>query len=178
MKISIEQCKYLIDYCNNEGKSVKVIIDSRGNKSFLNKWSDKRTSGRYNSIQHIDIPTDIRNIIIDYCKTNLKLEISKINCQIIKYEEGGFFKKHQDRVAQTKNTDWLWNLNIRLNDDYEGGEFYLENSLYHKPIGKIYHYKSSDWHEVKKVTKGIRYIAAIYITEKDVINDLNIKSLT
>jgi len=57
-----------------------------------------------------------------------------------------------------------------LNDDYEGGEFWLDDELFQGNLpGHVYYYNSTQWHEVKPVTKGIRYSLLCFVRERDLI---------
>lgn len=160
MNLSDKWCRYLIDIAETKN------------------WKTHNTKTYHYQVAHFELDNEIKDIIVSYCKDILKLEISTVNVGIIKYEKDSYFARHQDRLSQSKfNKDFLYNINVRLNDDYKGGEFYLNDSLYHKPVGEIYHYKSSQYHEVKKITEGVRYTAIFYIRERDVIKDLNNKNL-
>ena len=160
MRLSQIECNYLIDF--SETKKGKAY-DTKGH--------------RY-QVTYFELYNEIKDIIVSYCKDILKLEISRVNVGIIKCEKDSFFGRHQDRLSKSEFTkDFLYNINVRLNDDYKGGEFYLDDSPYHKPVGEIYHYKSSQYHEVKKITEGVRYTAIFYIRERDIIKDLNNKNL-
>ena len=160
MNLSNKHCNYLIDISETKN------------------WKTYDTKVHRYQVTNFELDNEIKDIIVSYCKDILKLEISTVNVGIIKYEKDSFFGRHQDRLSESEfNKDFLYNINVRLNDDYKGGEFYLNDSPYHKPVGEIYHYKSSQYHEVKKITEGVRYTAIFYIRERDVIKDLNNKNL-
>ena len=159
MIISKEKCLEIIK---------KVELDS--------KWESrkfKKTISYQTTFFPIDI--ELETQFKDYCKNNLKLDVLDVNLNVLKYEVGDVFARHIDQDPNIeKNSDWLYNINFRLNDDYEGGEFYLNDELFHKPVGEVYHYKSTEYHEVKPITKGIRYSALFYVTFRNTKNEKSI----
>jgi len=111
-----------------------------------------------------------RNRIIEYAKEELNLDIKTAGIHVMKYETGDSFPRHKDRDGKTEfNMDFLYNINVVLNDEFQGGEFYIEDELvtYNKP-GMVYHYKSDVYHEVKQVTSGNRYSALFFIRDRDI----------
>jgi predicted 2-oxoglutarate/Fe(II)-dependent dioxygenase YbiX len=157
--LSIEQCKNLINTAESIG------------------WKPEITKLHNYKVVTFEVNDEIKDIITSYCENNLNLEIKKVNVGIMKYEKDCFFERHIDRYSESEsNHDFLYNINVRLNDDYKGGEFYLNDSPYQKPVGEIYHYKSTEYHEVKRITEGIRYTAIFYIRERDVIKDKSKKN--
>jgi hypothetical protein len=106
--------------------------------------------------------------IINYGREKLGLSILSVNLAVLKYEVGDHFPRHIDRTQEKEfNKDFLYNINVKLNDDYEGGEFFLNDKLFVADVGDVYHYKSTEFHEVKLVTKGLRYSGLFYIRERD-----------
>lgn len=109
-----------------------------------------------------------------YCKKHLNIELNKIDTAIFKYKEGDYILRHVDRFTDVNtkhHTNMLYNINMRLNDDYEGGEFYLKGNPFIQDVGTVYHYKSNDIHEVKPVTAGVRYTILFYIRESYIKRD-------
>lgn len=159
MNLSKKQCDELINYS---------VVDYEDRFTNMHQYSDKL----------FEPNNDVKKSIKEYCYKKLNLVISNVKVGVLKYEKGGFFKRHIDRNSKYDfNKDFLYNINVRLNDDYDGGEFYLNDKPFYKPVGEIYHYKSSEYHEVKQVTKGVRYTALFYIRERDVLENLNNKNL-
>lgn len=161
MYLSQTQCKRLID-----------LAESR------NKWDrirgGSRTSYRTSIIELQD--KDIVNRVEDYCKNRLKVNKVCSKIAIIKYLPGDNIQRHTDAGTDFEDksdfvSSAVYNINIRLNDEFEGGDFFLDDKLYTKPVGEIYHYDSDVYHEVKKVYKGVRYIALITISQRDVMKD-------
>ena len=154
MTFSLSKCNELIQL--SEKKSQWTIVHVEGRRSY------KACS--------IDLDLDLQNDIKHYCKSNLGLNIKNVNTIILKYEVNDFFERHIDHDRYIEfNKDFLYNINVRLNDDFEGGEFWLNDSPHHRSVGEVYHYKSTEWHEVKKVTSGVRYTALFYLRHRDLI---------
>jgi predicted 2-oxoglutarate/Fe(II)-dependent dioxygenase YbiX len=110
----------------------------------------------------------ISNKIIKYSKEILGLSILTVNLAVLKYIEGDYFPRHTDRAGNGFNRDFLYNINLKLNDEYEGGEFLLNDKVLVADVGDVYHYKSTEFHEVKPITKGTRYTGLFYLRERDI----------
>lgn len=159
MKLSEEQCKYLIDTAESK-----------------NQWSRIR-GGSKTSYETVTLAVDddaLIELFSSYCLQELNLQLRPSKVAIIKYQEGDSIQKHIDKGSDFPDPnkftrDAVYNINIRLNENYEGGEFFLDDNLFFKPVGEIYHYNSDVYHEVKKITQGIRYIALISVSYEDTI---------
>jgi hypothetical protein len=118
-------------------------------------------------------------IIIDWVSDKFKTYIEKefsfsitdISILALKYNVGDRFGRHFDRNPNFEhNKDFLYNVNVVLNDNFEGGEFWLDDKPFlNNSTGIGYSYSSTQWHEVKTITKGIRYSMLCYIRERDLI---------
>lgn len=164
MHLSQSQCKRLIDLAENKNKWDRI----RGGS---------KTSYRTSIIELQD--RDIVSKIEDYCKDGLKINKVCSKIAIIKYIPGDSIQRHTDAGTDFKDksdfvSSAVYNINIRLNDEFEGGDFFLDDKLYFKPVGEIYHYDSDVYHEVKEISKGVRYIALVTISQKDVMKHTNI----
>lgn len=104
--------------------------------------------------------------------SNFPFKLKNINVYVIKYTVGQFFGRHNDRNKNSENTkDYVFNINVLLNDDFEGGEFFLDDIKFEGNLpGIAYTYNSSQYHEVKPVKSGIRYAILCYIRERDIIS--------
>jgi hypothetical protein len=166
MNISPEQCKYLINLSESKKGWKRIRFGSK-------------TS--YRTVMFGLDNEEIKYLIIKYCNDYLNITIDNVNVGIIKYETGDLFQRHIDNGGSTHRNlfskDFIYNINVILNDDYEGGEFYLNDKPYPKPPGEIYHYKSNEYHEVKKITNGIRYSALFYIRYQDIIEFQKLKKI-
>ncbi len=84
------------------------------------------------------------------------------------YQEGDRFPIHVDRIQNTEfYYDAVYNVNVMLNEDYEGGEFILDNVEYKQPAGMVYYYESTKPHGVKVVKSGSRYTLIYFVRERD-----------
>ncbi len=76
---------------------------------------------------------------------------------------------HIDRVPESAyHKDFIWNVNIILNNDYEGGYFLINDNQYKLEEGSIYYYKSDTSHGVSKILGGNRYVFLYHIRERDI----------
>lgn len=156
MNLSKQQCQHLIDLAESTYGWNPVI------------WGKtKYLTAPFKNFQ-ID---DITNIIKQYCSENLNLEVDNVNICVLKYEKGWRFERHRDYGGNEFTGDYLYNINVLLNNEYEGGEFYLEDKPYIKPVGEIYHYESSKYHEVKQIKDGTRYSCLFYVRHRDIKNN-------
>jgi len=164
MNLSHTQCKRLIDLAESKNKWDRI----RGGS---------KTSYRTSIIELQD--RDVINRIEEYCKDRLKLNKVCSKIAIIKYLPGDNIQRHIDAGTDFEDksdfvSSAVYNINIRLNDEFEGGDFFLDDKLYAKPVGKIYHYDSDVYHEVKVVTKGVRYIALVTISQSDIMKETKV----
>jgi Rps23 Pro-64 3,4-dihydroxylase Tpa1-like proline 4-hydroxylase len=132
-----------------------------------NQW-EKKTNGVSYQIFIFKPDEFISDKIMKYAKEILGLSILTVNLAVLKYIEGDYFPRHTDRAETTFNRDFLYNINLKLNDEYEGGEFLLNDKVLVADVGDVYHYKSTEFHEVKPITKGTRYTGLFYLRERDI----------
>lgn len=84
------------------------------------------------------------------------------------YKEGDRFPLHVDRIPHTEfYYDAVYNVNVMLNEDYDGGEFLLDGVEYKQPAGMVYYYESTKPHGVKVVKSGLRYTLIYFVRERD-----------
>jgi Rps23 Pro-64 3,4-dihydroxylase Tpa1-like proline 4-hydroxylase len=144
------ECNEIISFCEKE-----------------NQW-EKINNGVNYQIFLFSPNESISDRIINYSKELLGLSILNVNLAVLKYIEGDYFPRHIDRGETGFNRDFLYNINLKLNDDYEGGDFLLNDKVFVAEVGDVYHYKSTEFHEVKPITKGIRYTGLFYVRERDI----------
>lgn len=78
----------------------------------------------------------------------------------IKYESGYYAKRHLDIKA---NKTYL----IMLNDNFEGGELYVNDKLVSFKQGDMVVFDGqTEYHEVKEITSGCREMMVVWITKK------------
>jgi Rps23 Pro-64 3,4-dihydroxylase Tpa1-like proline 4-hydroxylase len=144
------ECNEIISFCEKE-----------------NQW--KKISNGVDYQIFLFTPSEsISDKIIKYSKEILGLSILNVNLAVLKYVEGDYFPRHIDRAGNGFNRDFLYNINLKLNDEYEGGEFLLNDRVFIAEVGDVYHYKSTEFHEVKPITKGVRYTGLFYLRERDI----------
>ena len=158
---TIEECKEIIKYAEDKNSwitSASNHLESKGIQFpnpplMVNMWEHDF----------------FRDKLKEYVKDELKLQVDNAGLDLMKYRVGDSFPRHKDRDGRFEfNMDFLYNVNVVLNDEFDGGEFYLNDELvtYNSP-GMVYHYKSDIYHEVKEVTKGTRYSALFFIRDRD-----------
>ena len=96
--------------------------------------------------------------------------------QFAKYEVGDHYGWHRDTAIPFRKDGKIRKLSITvgLNDDYEGGEMYIDSLKDYwkqnpqkleklQKAGSICVFPSDRWHKVDKVTKGTRYSLVIWL---------------
>jgi hypothetical protein len=165
---------FTVDECSEIIKFVETKCD-------WNYIHDQYDNGETFS-QYFYADVSDNDLIIDkfksYIKSEFNFKLDTINVTVIKYLEGYRFNRHIDRIQhREKNHDFVFNINVVLNDEFVGGEFWLDDKLMEgNTAGMVYYYNSDQWHEVKSIKKGIRYSMLCYVRERDFINKTN-KSL-
>jgi hypothetical protein len=82
--------------------------------------------------------------------------------RINRYSEGGFMSKHCDNIHHSHGQQYGFpqaTVLLYLNDDYEGGEFYVANKKFEPSQASALIFPSNFMfpHEAKVVTKGTRW---------------------
>ena len=142
----------------------------------LNNWSHHQSDNLYSyRACNVDLNDTYKNKIKTYCIDVLNLDLKNVKSLILKYLPSDFFAKHVDNNIHSEfNRDFMFNLNMRLNDDYIGGDFYLDDTKLKKPIGTLYHYSSDTPHEVTPMVSGIRYSVLFYIRTRDLNHKISL----
>ena len=100
--------------------------------------------------------------VFDYVRTiaNINKDFNMLFLQSV--TEGNEFEKHVDLSE-------YFNVGVCLNDDYDGGELYVENSNYpiEKKQGNIYFFEGHKPHGISKVTKGQRFALVGFFEKGD-----------
>ena len=158
-----EECTEIVKFA--ESKSEWIHIH--------NQYDDGQTFAQY---FYMDLNDNdlVMNKFRNYVRYTFNFKLETINIHVIKYMEGFKFDRHIDRVAhREKNKDFVFNINVVLNDKFEGGEFWLDDQLLlGNTPGMVYYYNSDQWHEVKSITSGVRYSMLCYVRERDLINKI------
>ena len=131
----------------------------------------ERISTKYFINYNVTLPESIISKIKEYTRKELNIELLNLDFKdsaFLKYSKGDGFERHNDsRSDNPQNANRLYTLNIRLNNEYKGGIFYLDDKPYIKEVGEIYSYRSTMFHHVSEVSEGTRYLLALFIRTKD-----------
>lgn len=182
--------KYITNYfTNKECKKIINLSKTYKNYGFNYEWykntydKDNRRQKGTSKFQAYLIPNaPYTKWIFDKIQiffeetTEVKFKKDLIQCQLYKYVEGDEFQKHIDLTNDFPKR--RWNLGVNLNENYEGGDYLCwtedvedENVMVIPKIsGTICLYHSRQLHEIKKITKGIRWSLVIKV-ESDYIQE-------
>jgi hypothetical protein len=159
---TIDECKEIIDHAqNNNTHQWEERIDNDSNGDLFSHYFVKSLN------THVLAREKFKNFI----NNEFSFNVHNANLYILKYLPGFKFGRHFDRhLAKEINHDFVYNVNVILNDDFEGGEFWLDDKLLEQNSpGMVYYYDSLQWHEVKEIKSGIRYSILCYVRERDFI---------
>jgi|TARA_Y100000034_G_scaffold135956_1_gene209985 predicted 2-oxoglutarate/Fe(II)-dependent dioxygenase YbiX len=162
----------------------ETIIDVIKNRDWKkHQWysvqSDKRTSHETKELDVQNVEQDMQNkltpILIEagreYNQKYANINDDKMNqlfftmspVRFNRYEKGTVMRKHYDHIrslfdGQRKGIPVLTLLGV-LNDDYDGGQFLVNDEDFNLKQGDMILFPSCFMypHEVKEVTKGTRY---------------------
>jgi hypothetical protein len=99
---------------------------------------------------------ELLNIIKKYIKLNEKTEYIS-NVHYIHYKEGEEAKQHRDGGSSIRTYVMM------LNDEFEGGEFYLENIHIPFKMGEMIEFDALLPHSVSKIKNGDREVLVIWV---------------
>jgi predicted 2-oxoglutarate/Fe(II)-dependent dioxygenase YbiX len=128
----------------------------------------KPLTGSKNNEESITIPDKVRQLITDKVYNNpfvdsvinpTKVSVNFYN----QYKEGGHYDKHIDSFKaepKVNNTYFDYGFSICLSDDYEGGEFVVDNEIgqipYKLKAGQVIFFPIIYAHTVAPIKKGVR----------------------
>ena len=141
--LTLEECSYLIDVLDSDS----FIVSEKENRLLF--------------ISKINTPKWLTN------KLNNIGIYNKMPVFVNKYETGCFFLKHRDRYEL--HEERYRTLIIKLSNNYEGGNLYVDDTEYLKNIGDALVFDSSLIHELTKISLGVRYSLVCWLT-KDSFN--------
>ena len=167
-------CKKLIEYQENNSLNSKNYM----NDMSLGFWESRVVGeGRYDdTIKNITniIHNHIINLINNFYNDKVYLELTNL----VYWGEGMELELHGDNFwiddpkAQHPVSHRDYSSVLYLNDNFDGGETYFENSRYQiKPkTGKLVFFTSGPEHVhgVKKITRGKRYTLATWYTKNKI----------
>ena len=118
---------------------------------------------RKDNIFYDEIKDCFENVIVKY-KNEFPLFIVNhtTDFRINRYAKGGFMSRHVDNIHHSHGQQYGYpqvSALLYLNDDYEGGEFYVASKKFEPEKGSAIIFPSNFMfpHEAKKVTKGVRW---------------------
>jgi hypothetical protein len=152
----------MINFTKEECKKIINLTRTiEGNNRDINSENVERPreniSYTYYNIYKNEKVEWIFNRITNYLTHEKNIEVIKPFdvIHLHKYLSGNKFERHSDIYYPNQ----VLNVGVCLNDDYDGGDFILYNPTHPIPkkAGLIYSFKNTTEHEVKEITKGIRY---------------------
>jgi len=155
------ECDYLLSLADNNTFTASKSVNHRGEVSVTDLISSNQVK--------IDFNLELKNLILNkFFELGIK-DVPK-NITLIKYIEGDYLEKHIDNThpLQYKYKTCI----IQLSDeyDYEGGEFIIHEDkkeyICSKKIGNVILFPSSTIHQVKKISKGVRFSIVIWFEKK------------
>ena len=153
-KISIEDIELIKKIYNkgteNSGDDVNNIYNKRFNKDDYNLDIIKAKAffcDLYND--------ELVNVVKKYIKINPDEYIA--NVHYINYGVGDEAKTHVDKIASIRTYI------IMLNDNFEGGEFYLENKLIPFKLGDMIEFDANKPHRVTPIKSGNREVLVVWM---------------
>jgi hypothetical protein len=171
-------------------KTLMELVDERGKRSewsynpwcleyqIANPFSKVRTN---NDEKIISVLPDLFSIGESFLR-HINWSLSNTVCDVVtghhgfwilKYEEGGFFESHCDWDSGPNGIrpPIVATAAILLNDNFEGGETVIFNSMGEetmiggeKEVGSALVWDGFTQHQVNKITKGTRYALVIHYT--------------
>jgi hypothetical protein len=126
----------------------------------FNKRIDKNTYGT-ELVKSETFFCDTRNIeLVDVVKKYININETTeyiSNMHYINYKIGEEAKEHVDTGSSIRTYI------ILLNDNFEGGEFYLDNTHINLKLGEIIEFDANLLHKVTPIISGNREVIAIWV---------------
>ena len=110
-----------------------------------------------------DIKKGVLKTMKEYSKHHKRFNcIHHTDFRINRYSEGGFMSNHVDNIHHSHGQDYGYpqvSVLLYLNEDYEGGEFFVAEEVFLPEKGSAIIFPSNFMypHEAKVVTKGTRW---------------------
>jgi predicted 2-oxoglutarate/Fe(II)-dependent dioxygenase YbiX len=155
---SKEECKLILN-CSTAFKNKKETTLSIAVENIRN--SNYAEASNLDLLESIVLPK-IKKFGINSIKSGLLF---------IEYNVGDFFGQHVDRkYVNDINDERVYTVIIQLSEesDYEGGTLIVGGVDVSKEIGTVVIFKSTDVHEVTKITKGNRKVCVFMPTRSDI----------
>ncbi len=150
-----------------------------GKLSTAEQIRDRKTN---NELKHSDLFLEINDIIFKKIFDN-RIIFNDILFNIVlppiinKYEVTEFYGWHYDSLFMPDSTGKLarmdYSFTLFLNDNYEGGELQIEDTIIKGKQGQIIIYDNKLRHKVHKITKGTRYAACSWM--QSLVEDVEVR---
>jgi hypothetical protein len=150
---------------NSDVIKILEIFNSRDWTSYYKNLNIKGYKKYYKlEIGTIDEFSFVKHLInSDLKKINKNHFVSPFISFLI-YDVGRFFKPHTD--ASSYNDGTVLSGGYLLNNNYEGGDFIIENKKLNVKLGELFVFGRNDFHEVTEIKSGVRYSLHFAINNK------------
>jgi len=162
-----QECQSIIDMIDldNMGKSIVTYLNPNPNKTLdtnkTKKISEYRTSDEVKLFNN----EYINNLLLPKFQKLFEIYSLPISVSFLRYQTGHEFKIHTDNLEGNR----VYTLSIQLNEEYEGGNFYIykdkqrkEKVQFNKTQGNVLVFDSNMEHLVEKITAGTRYAMVMW----------------
>ena len=153
-KISLSDIETIKNVYNKGTENHGVDINNEYNKRFPKAEYD------INIVSSKTFFCDLNNQeLVDVVKKNIPIKENEYisNIHYINYGVGEKAKPHVDTGASIRTFIML------LSNDFEGGDFYLEENKIDFQVGEIIEFDATLLHEVKTVTRGNREVLVVWL---------------
>jgi predicted 2-oxoglutarate/Fe(II)-dependent dioxygenase YbiX len=122
-------------------------------------WTPGAVGTQYRIVEEVSILHD--EFIFDTInKHTTQLGLLK-ELVLLRYTPGGKYNKHKDSNHLNNR---IYSFSIPLNvGEYKGGQFFLEDKVVELKTGRALIFNSSEYHGVKPVEQGIRFVIVGWI---------------
>lgn len=123
-------------------------------------------------ISHIDIPDRnvritgiqedqfpqitqrIKQLFTDFLNQDVELELPHF---LTEYQVGSYHAPHRDFIGKAWYREWVITIQLSDPSEYTGGDLKIGDEVLPKEKGCVIIYNGGLWHEVTKVTSGVRF---------------------
>lgn len=158
--------EYLLTFKNIISNNYNEIVDK--DETLWDSWEAMAVSFPTNS----DIVFYLKNYLENFLKINLKC----VEFQGQIWPVNGSFDAHKHSSCDYRGSFTRYNSIVYLNDDFEGGEFYIEYGVRLKPQpGTVTLFNGLDYiHGISEVKKNHRYTLILWWDKESDFNKSNI----
>jgi len=145
-----------VDFCV---KNTCQMEDGSKSKPLTGSKNNEESTSVPDKVRHLITNKIYNNPFVDSVINPTKVSVNFYN----QYKEGGHYDKHIDSFKaepKVNNTYFDYGFSICLSDDYEGGEFVVDNEIgqipYKLKAGQVIFFPIIYAHTVAPIKKGIR----------------------